>query len=304
MEVLAFEESKTAGRAIARMRAPATCGELIQGCIAGRDFLVNCPIDLYARAEVLAAKVDGLHLRRPARHSKIRDVVALAEQEYFLQLRHQLEIYSEIPRGKGMASSTADITAALYALLLANDVAIDDAAFARLITEVEPSDCVHFPGIGHVNHLTGELNGLLPPPKNLKVMAFDCGGEIDTIGFDRQHARSVYRDNQGAMINALTMLERGLLEDNLQWVADAATGSAILSQLIHPKPQFEELLSIAKSVGALGVNCAHSGSVLGVLYRASEHLKERLSIAIEMALGTSVSLIGDFRIIGGGCSEY
>ena len=33
---------------ITRVKAPATCGELIQGAIDGQDFLVNCPIDLFS----------------------------------------------------------------------------------------------------------------------------------------------------------------------------------------------------------------------------------------------------------------
>ena len=48
-----------------RSRAPATCGELVQGAIDGCDFLVNCPIDLYATASVATVDDGGLHLRSP-----------------------------------------------------------------------------------------------------------------------------------------------------------------------------------------------------------------------------------------------
>lgn len=36
--------------------SPLTCGELVQGRLAGFDFLISCPIDRYSRAEVLLAK--------------------------------------------------------------------------------------------------------------------------------------------------------------------------------------------------------------------------------------------------------
>ena len=55
------------------------------------------------------------------------------------------------------------------------------------------------------------------------------------------------------------------------------------------------------AAGALGVNCAHSGTVLGVLYRAGARLGERLAETVETAFGSGVRIAGDFRIIGGGC---
>ncbi len=286
------------------MMAPGTCGEFAQGYIDGQDFLVNCPIDLYTHARVSKLQRPGLSLQRPNQFNKIRDVAMLAAQEFFLELKHHIDIESAIPRGKGMASSTADITAALAALCRSCDLSLTDAAFARLITEIEPSDCVHFPGVAHVNHLTGELFEAMPPPQHMKVLVLDCGGEIDTIGFDRARARHVYRTHPDTIRGALKTLQRGLYEGNLQWVADGATRSAELSQKIHFKPQFDELLALSKSLGALGVNCAHSGSVLGVLYQSSEMLKERLLLNIPLAFGSSVDVIGDFHIIGGGYSEY
>jgi len=303
MEAIA-EVIKISSELSVRMRAPGTCGELIQGYIDGQDFLINCPIDLYASARVSQAQQAGLHLEQPQQFRKIRDVAMLVAQEAFLELKHTMAIHSEIPRGKGMASSTADITAALAAICRSCDFPLNNEVFAKFITEIEPSDCVHFPGIAHVNHLTGELFESLPAPCNLKVLIFDCGGEVDTISFDRQRARAVYLRNTDTIRGAVDLLKRGLRTNNLQWVSEAATRSAELSQKIHFKPQFSELLAVAQSVGALGVNCAHSGSVLGVLYQTSEHLKENLLMAISSALGSGVDFIGDFHIIGGGYGEY
>lgn len=147
--------------------APGTCGELVQGAIDGRDFLVNCPIDLFSRATVFASARAGLHLADPQAFSKIADVASLVSRRTGLRLRHELRIDSEIPRGKGMASSTADITAALDALCRNCAVRLSDTTVARLLAAVEPSDCVHFPGIAHVNHLTGQLIESLPAPADL-----------------------------------------------------------------------------------------------------------------------------------------
>jgi L-threonine kinase len=58
-----------------------------------------------------------------------------------------MTIVSDIPRGKGMASSTADITAALEATCRICDLSVPAELFARIITEIEPSDCINFQGI-------------------------------------------------------------------------------------------------------------------------------------------------------------
>lgn len=289
---------------LAQCEAPGTCGELVQGAIDGQDFLVNCPVDLFSRATVYAGAAAGLHLRDAHSFSKIADAVALVSHGCRLTLRHEMAVESRIPRGKGMASSTADLTAAVEALCRSCAVHLSDRAFARLLTQVEPSDCVHFPGIAHVNHLTGELIETLPPPEDLRVLVVDCGGQIDTVAFDRERARSVYRRDQAEIAGALAQLKRGLREGDAHAVAQAATRSARLSQQILYKPQFERLLAVTGQAGALGVNCAHSGTVLGVLHRGSDRLADKLASVVRRTLGSSVEIHGDYQIIGGGCRAY
>jgi len=233
---------------VTRLKAPGTCGELVQGHIDGQDFLVNCPIDLYAHARVEPSDRPGLQLHDAPRFAKIRDTVTLAAHELMFELRHRVEVHSEIPRGKGLASSTADISAALAAVLRSGGVRTSPQVFARLLTEVEPSDCTHFDGIAHVNHLTGDLYESMPAPERLRVLVVDCGGEVDTLSFDRDKARSVYRACRGR----------------------------------------------------IGINCAHSGSVLGVLYRQRDDAGERLQARVLREFGASVSILGDHRIIAGG----
>lgn len=248
----------------------------------------------------------GLHLRNAGLHGKIAEAVDVAmrtqrgEHGPATELRHTVSVTSEIPRGKGMASSTADITAALEAVCRSCHLELTDEEFATILTTVEPSDCVHFPGISHVNHLSGQLFETLPAPRRMRALIVDCGGEVDTIGFDRDKARAIYRDNQPAIRCALQALKLGLRSGDDRTVATAATLSATLSQQILRKPQFEELLAVAREHGAYGVNCAHSGTVLGVLHDDDEHSADELADAVQRHFGRSVVMQGDYRVIGGG----
>lgn len=287
-----------------RTRAPGTCGELVQGHIDGRDFLVNCPIDLFSFATAQRSERPGLHFANAQLFGKVIDAITLAARRFGLELRHRLAVSSSIPRGKGMASSTADITAALAAVLQSSGARVSPQKFSYLVAEVEPSDCTNFDGIAHVNHLTGDLIETLPPPENLRVLIVDCGGEVDTIGFNRETAREVYRHQRQRIVMALALLKRGLRLRRDDWVAEAATESARLSQSILFKPQFETLLGAARDVGALGVNCAHSGTVMGVLYRGHDRLRERLIERVRREFGETLPIVGDHQIIGGGCFEH
>lgn len=286
---------------VVRSRAPGTCGEFVQGHIQGQDFLVNCPIDLYAHADVSFQGRDGLAIEQPGQYVKIRDTLTLAANKLMLPLRHAVSVHSRIPRGKGMASSSADVAAALSAFLEASDCAVSPLNFAKLLTEVEPSDCVHFSGVAHVNHLTGDLFDQLSTPTGMRALIVDCGGEIDTLAFDRARARGVYRQQEERIALALRDLKLGLRADDAQRIAEAATESTRISQFIHRKPQFEDLLRLVMGLGALGVNCAHSGSVLGVLYRPVPGLNELLHHAVMREFGAAIGVVGDHAIISGGC---
>ena len=46
--------------------------------------------------------------------------------------------------------------------------------------------------------------------------------------------------------------------------------SALANQKVLPKPHLEELMTFAKSLGAVAVNVAHSGTVAGIFFRAED----------------------------------
>jgi len=132
----------------------------------------------------------------------------------------------------------------------------------------------------------------------------DCGGEVDTLAFDRERARCVYRCHQPELRAALAQLKSGLRGRDEAAVAEAATRSALLSQRILPKRPLQDMLAVTLEAGALGVNCAHSGTVLGVLHRTSDGLGERLRRTVERHFGDAVTLLGDHHVIAGGCHDY
>jgi L-threonine kinase len=285
---------------ITRAKAPATCGELIQGAIDGQDFLVNCPIDLFAEVELINARTQGLEIEGEGDFAKVTAALTRVAGLYDVALNHRLGITSPIPRGKGMASSTADITAACGAFMRHCGLDLNDEGFGSLIASVEPSDCVHYTGIAEVNHLSGKLFARFSVPSGLRVIVVDCGGQVDTMRFDRVRARAIYSEHRSEVMGLLGELRRGLLFSDAAAIGDATSRSARLSQSILPKPPLELLHRVATDSGAVGVNCAHSGTVLGVMYVKHPGRADDIARAIDRAFGRDLPLLGDHAIIGGG----
>lgn len=123
---------------------------------------------------------------------------------------------------------------------------------------------------------------------------------MDTLSFDRMRARAIYAKHRERLKSALRQLKRGLRFGCNRTIARAATESTELSQLSLPKWAYPELRSRAHAWGLLGINCAHSGTVLGLMYEPSTDGESLLRSRTSRAFGPQLAIVGAFRIIGGG----
>src|SRR5690348_2951869 len=92
-------------------------GELLQGALPEQGpFLVTLPIELRARVRfVVHESARELHVF-PESSWKAQRLAEALLRRYSLPERGELTLESEIPRGKGLASSTADLVATYRAL--------------------------------------------------------------------------------------------------------------------------------------------------------------------------------------------
>ena len=160
-------------------KAPASCGELIEGSLAGTPFLVTAPISMYATATVSDA-FTGIHALGTKAQEALRRTLAHIGEEAF---RFGIRLETEIPQGKGMASSSADIAAVSYAAARAYGRELTGREIMDIAIAIEPSDGIAFAGLSHVSHTTGELFGQYHNVPLLGVSIFDAGGEVDTIAY-------------------------------------------------------------------------------------------------------------------------
>ena len=285
----------------ATARVPGSCGELAQGMVDGNYFLVTCPIDMHSSAMVTLCEGGG-RVDAPPDAPKSRRAVELTLA--FLERKDvdvRLTLSSPLPRGKGMASSTADVSAAIAATAIALGEAENMPAktIAEIALQIEPSDGVMLPGIAMLDHKRGSVMTTLGTPPPMRVVALDFGGDVDTLAFNGVNRDGVLREMQPEFEEALDLVERGIRTGSAPEIGAGATRSAIANQRLLYKPQLDTVLRLAEDVGAVGVNAAHSGTVLGMLFEDDAELAEyAISQAWENLFG--IRRIYNRRIVSGG----
>ena len=243
-----------------------TFGELLQGALppGGKRFLVTLPITDRSTAEFTALPgTRGVEVF-PARKEKSRRLAEELLRTFDIGAGGTLHIRSELPEGKGLASSSADMVATARAIGRACGVRIPRRILARMMSGIEPSDGVMYRGIVSFYGQEGVLRaslGSLPP---MTVVALDEGGQVETTGQTGAHA---YR-GAGRLAeyeDLLLGLESAVGRRHLPTVGEISTRSAILNQDVLPKRYLELFLDLRARHGALGVVAAHSGTCLGLL---------------------------------------
>ena len=279
--------------------APGTCGELAQGHLDGIAAMVTCPVDVGSKAVVELSCGTG-RVKGPAGAPKARRAVAstldlLGRPE----LNAQLELESALPRSKGMASSTADVSAAIAATAAALGASLSPRRQAELALAVEPSDGVMLPGIALFDHLGGRIARTLGQPPPMRVLVLEFSGEVDTEAFNAgTRANGVYQDDD-RFREALELIAAGLANGDPRQIGEGATLSSQLNQCVLPKPRLPDAMKLGRDAGALGVNVAHSGTVIGLLFEADAERIAWAALSARQRLPEIVA-IHDCRVIGGG----
>jgi len=277
---------------------PATCGELVQGTLDGVPCLVSCPIGRYSVAEVQSLQESGWTVPSDAPKAVTALCAGLAHASRPEQ-GGQLRLFSDLPRGRGYGSSTADVGATLYALGEALGQSFAPAEAAQLAVSVEPSDSTLFPGLTLFDHREGTFHEALGPAPPLVVVVLDPGGEVDTLAFNRLDRSDALRRLAPRHRQAFDLLREGLKRSDIQAVGAAATMSAQAHQDILFNPLLEPVLALAPEVGAVGVCRAHSGTLLGILLDPVHADVQAVAAFITKHLADQAA-VACYPLVGGG----
>ena len=248
--------------------ANGTLGELVQGqTVAGEDFLVTFPIELWSEVSVVlnaTGRVDA-----PPTKPKSQRMVELALARLGLpDVGAVLDVDCHLPEGRGLASSTADVVATARAVSDATGLHLEPGEIAELAIQIEPSDGVMWDGVVAFNHRAGRLLRLLGPLPDMRILGVDLGGTIDTVTFNKRPKDYTAEERQRCQ-EALDAVADAIGSADIRGIGEACTASARIHQRILPKPELPLLLEISAESGGYGVNVAHSGTVVGILFAPS-----------------------------------
>ncbi len=250
-------------------------GEIVQGLFYSSDGvlehgLVTLPCPLFVtRARFRPLRAGPLTVepgdRTRARTAARLTLDALGRTGWGGSLR----VEGNVPLRWGCGSSTTDVLAAVRAVADAFDAELAPEWIARLCVAAETaSDSLMFaPGRAVLfaqrrGSLLLDLGGPLPP---VRVLGFNTedGRGVETLSLPPM-AYSAWEAE--AFRPILGLLRRAVEEQDAALLGRVATASTIITQRHRPKHHMPELLRLAKEVGALGVQVAHSGTVAGFLF--------------------------------------
>jgi L-threonine kinase len=259
---------------IGKARCPGSCGEIVQGVVGTRNFLITCPIALYSEVSVELSIEKSHFVNSINRHNRADNLkahrAAQKTLEYFGagNFSVTIAINSQIPRGIGLSSSTADITATCLAVSAALGEKISPAAIADIALSIEPSDGIMYGGVMIFDHIEGKWREKLGELPGLEVYIIDTGEMVDTRKFNnREDLKELNMRKEPQVREALELARNAFNKNDINLLGDAMIKSALAHQRILFKPHLSDIIEIGEKYNALGVNVAHSGSAIGVFFR-------------------------------------
>lgn len=264
-----------------------TFGELLQGVDTdGTDFLVTLPIACWTTARfTMEPDVPGIRVDPPHKHKSVRLARAVLSAAGYSS-GGGIVLRSDIPEGKGLASSSADLVATARAVANALGVPMPPETIEWHLRQIEPSDGVMHDGVTVFDHRRVALRaraGGLPP---MTIVTLDEGGTVDTVRFNEKpkpFGPAERREYTRLLADLMVAVAAG----DVRALGRITTRSAELNQRLHTKRTLPRLRAVADELDVPGVVVAHSGTVLGLLiadddpdYRSKRSLAEQACVAI------------------------
>lgn len=260
--------------------APAHHGELLQGMFDDgtgrvRRGLVTMPCGVRGSSAVFHPSQSHWGIVGTPERTLVRRAAILTLAEFTGHPAPakggRIEITSDVPRGIGMGSSTADIAATIRAVADYHGATLTGEQVGRLAVLAEcASDSIMIDGrvvlFGHRDGVVLETLGLRLPP--MLVVGCDTepgSGGVDTLG----HRPAEYDQHELGQFGVLrAALRRAVRTDDVALLGRVATASSRINQRYLPKPVLDELLALCRRLGGHGVQVGHSGTVAGLIFDA------------------------------------
>lgn len=246
-----------------KVRTPASCGELIQGFYGKQEMLISYPVNLFS--EITFSTDPKIAGEMIGQKSEAAIDLFFQEKEVSRDLfnNYYVKIENNIPVGKGMASSTADICGVLKGLHHLYKLSITDEDLAKMCCIIEPTDSTIFKNLSLFDHINGLLVETFDWQLDCDVLILEPDYQINTTDFRKAKKEQLMRKNHDSQ--ALALFRQAVDLKSYEKLCESTYLSAKENQEILEKPYFEVVRQIALKHKCYGVNVAHSGSIIAIL---------------------------------------
>ena len=256
----------------AQSKVYAKPGELLQGALPGyKRFLLSNKSSLFFlnTTEVgIARKSNKQQLSYKSQKTIDLFWSSLSSKKQLIDIsKLYFKMESNIPVGKGLSSSSADVLGLLTALSVFYKTEYTIQQLYDLAADVEPTDpCLH-----SGNLIFGQDNGnihreLLPIPYYLIYFDSDKKGLVDTVSLSQTVK---YSDQDLLTYESLCKrMEAAAKDKDYETFNDCLNKSAERNEVFLPKRKFNILQDFA-STTKTGLFVAHSGTYMGLVVEPS-----------------------------------
>jgi uncharacterized protein involved in propanediol utilization len=243
-------------------------GELLQGVLPDgeTEFLVTLPIEKYAVAHFFPQEGSETLQVFPRWKIKSLQLARNLLRRLSRRVGGQLYVASEIPCGKGLSSSSADLVATARAIESYLGIRIPMDELCRDLSQVEPTDGVMFSESVMYFHVKGALCERLGSLPQVTILSLDEGGQVDTLDSHHRGALCHPAERRREFAALFERLRGGFQRNALQEIGAVSTRSAYINQESNPKKNLERVHSVCQQTGGAGLITTHSGTCLGILY--------------------------------------
>ena len=249
---------------------PGSIGELVQGHYKGRDVLVSCPVNLYTKVKVFESN-NAVNKKKYDKASAFAAEVLKRWNYCNIIDTIDIEISSQIPRGKGFASSTADLCATYYSLLKLFNRNFNEEELINCCIQIEPTDSIIFDNLTAFDYKNGLYKEHIGKYIEFYIWVFEGTSVVNTVEFNNRRLPS--HKPVDDLIERLTI---GAKQNSVPLIAEACSESIIRNQHRLKYSILPNVLKLQQQYGGLGVLGAHSGDMIGIIFDDEEKLDSAL----------------------------
>lgn len=251
---------------------PGSFGEVLQGRINKKDLLLSCPVNIYTKVKVFECNNAQKKFNNQKSAAFLQNILKSwgYEEQY---KSFDIEINSQIPYGKGLASSTADLCAVYYCLLKLFNKEFNEEELMEQCIRIEPTDSIIFKEMTLFDYKKGLFKKPMGAYLNYNILAFEGNKVIDTVEFNNKNLPPL-----SDVDDLLPILAEAIEEKNLKKLAYVSTESIVRNQKRLYYEFLQEVIDIKDKTSGLGIMGAHSGNVLGIIYEDLDSLNYALKL--------------------------